>query len=236
MDNRETIQSHNTRLSTNNTSLSNLIDTINSLPEPKVYEFQNKSIEITENGTQTVTPDEGYDALNSVVIETNAIEDLSEEINIYSTNISSQQTAIQNILDTFNYKLSSGSEIFAPDYMSFSQYPGEDLDYEMSNLDTSNMVNIGYMFRLCENLLELDLSNFNTSKVTNMEWMFQGCKNLIKLNLSSFDFTNVTIYDSMFKDIPADCEIIVKDDTAKDWVLNTRSDLANVKTLAELEG
>ena len=42
------------------------------------------------------------------------------------------------------------------------------------------------------------------------------------------DFSNVTSYSNVFLNVPANCEIIVKDQTAKDWVLAQRPDFTNV--------
>jgi surface protein len=48
----------------------------------------------------------------------------------------------------------------------------------ISNLNTSEVTNMGNMFRGCTGLTSLDLSNFNTSKVNVMQYMFYGCTNL----------------------------------------------------------
>lgn len=106
---------------------------------------------------------------------------------------------------------------------------------DVSNWDTVNVTNMYGMFSNCANLPSLDLSSWNTSNVTNMGDMFSTCKVLKHLDIRNFDFTKVTINGSMFTSVPTDCEIIVKDDTAKSWVLARRSDFTNVKTVAELE-
>ena len=54
------------------------------------------------------------------------------------------------------------------------------------------------MFYGCSSLINLDLSNFNTSKVINMPDMFISCKALIVLDLSSFDTSNVETMNGMF--------------------------------------
>lgn len=90
------------------------------------------------------------------------------------------------------------------------------------------------MFCNCMKLTELDLSSFDTSKVVYMGSMFMYCMALTKLDIRNFTFNNVTSYDRMFEGIPADCLIIVKDNAAKTWVLARRSNLTNVKTVAEL--
>ena len=60
-----------------------------------------------------------------------------------------------------------------------------EIDFEM--IDTSNVVDMSFMFVGCDGLEELDLSNFDTSNVKNMAWMFDKCENLKKLDLSGFD-------------------------------------------------
>ena len=66
------------------------------------------------------------------------------------------------------------------------------------SFDTSNVTNMGSMFRSCSELSTLDLSGFDTSKVTNMSEMFWRCFKLISLDLSSFNTSNVTDMGSMF--------------------------------------
>lgn len=106
---------------------------------------------------------------------------------------------------------------------------------DLSAFDTSNVTNMRDMFYSCENLIELDLSNFNTLNVKNMYGMFENCASLKELDISSFDFSNVTSYDNMFGNanggtaLSSDCLIYVKDQTAKDFVLNARNDLTNVQ-------
>ena len=68
----------------------------------------------------------------------------------------------------------------------------------ISNLDTSKVINMHYMFNGCSSLTSLDVSNFNTSNVTDMGGMFYGCSGLTSLNVSSFDTSNVTNMEGMF--------------------------------------
>ena len=73
MSNKETLQSYNDRLNNNNLTLDDILNTINNLPEAGGGEpnLQSKSITITENGTTTITPDEGYDGLSDVEVIAN---------------------------------------------------------------------------------------------------------------------------------------------------------------------
>jgi hypothetical protein len=48
-------------------------------------------------------------------------------------------------------------------------------------------------------------------------------------------FGSIMSNASMFDGVPADCLIIVKDDTQKEWLTNAFSQLTNVKTVAEYE-
>ena len=69
----------------------------------------------------------------------------------------------------------------------------------LHNLDTSNVLNMSYMFNGCRSLTSLDLSSFVTSNVTNMQGMFSNCESLHKLNLSFFDTSNVTDMSHIFE-------------------------------------
>ncbi len=73
-------------------------------------------------------------------------------------------------------------------------------DLDVSNLNTSEVTNMGFMFARCYSLPDLDVSNFNTSKVTDMSFMFTGCIRLSSLNVSRFDTSNVTNMNDMFYD------------------------------------
>ena len=273
--------------------------------------LQDKSIEITENGTRTITADEGYDGLSNVEITTNAIENLEQELSNYNTGLNTQETSIETIVEALSSK--GFYEKYAPRHISFNYYTGVELNKELSNIDfsnitsakymfansenltsldlssfntnkitdfnsmfqackslteldlsnfdtsnvtnmsnmfnvctalkniklsnfnTSKVTNMMYFFRNCSSLTELDLSNFDTSNVTNMYGMFQNCTSLSKLDIRNFDFTKVNNSTNIFQNVPYDCEIIVKDDTAKEWIKN-RVGFSNIKTVAELEG
>ena len=196
-------------------------------------------------------------------------------------------TIIASNFDTEIDSIETSVGKYAPRFISFRDYNKMDLDYETSNIDTSNITNMNYMFLNCSNLTSLDLSNFNTSNVTYMYSMFNGCSNLTSLDLSNFntskvmdmssmfskcsnltsldlsnfntskvtdmhsifndcsnltyldirnfDFTKVISDSNMFNKVPSNCEIIVKDDTAKKWIFARRKDFTNVKTVVEKE-
>lgn len=122
---------------------------------------------------------------------------------------------------------------------------------------------MGYMFARCDALTEIDLSNWTIDAATLVEGMFYQSTSLKKINLKNATFRSVYYASSIFKDakkleeidlrsavfstrtsaslnnvftgIPTNCLIIVKNETEKAWVLAQRSDLTNVKTVAEYE-
>lgn len=88
MSNKTVLQSHNVKISNNNISIDDLIDSIRNLPDASgTIEpiLQEKTITPTTS-SQTITPDETYDGLSSVIVEavTSSIDS-----NITSSNIKS---------------------------------------------------------------------------------------------------------------------------------------------------
>lgn len=69
---------------------------------------------------------------------------------------------------------------------------------DVSNFNTSNVTDMSHLFSQCKNLKSLDLSRFDTKNTTNIGWMFNGCSSLSSLDLSSFDTKNVSYMDDMF--------------------------------------
>ena len=64
-------------------------------------------------------------------------------------------------------------------------------EIDLSNFDTSEIIQTSNMFKGCSKLVSINFSNFDTSKVTAMGYMFYDCSSLISLNLSSFNTSNV---------------------------------------------
>lgn len=102
-------------------------------------------------------------------------------------------------------------------------------DIDLSNFDTSKVTDMHNMFSECSSLTSLDLSSFDTSKVWYMAYMFTGCSTLHSLDISNFTFRSGVSTTDMFGGIPTNCEILVKDQAAKNFVLGVRSDLTNVQ-------
>ncbi len=107
-------------------------------------------------------------------------------------------------------------------------------DVNISRMVTTKVTSMAQMFYGAVELTSLDLSNFETPALTNTSKMFYNCSKLMKIDMRKFDFSNVTTYTDMFYNVSASCEIIVKDDAARDFLLTVRSAMKNIKTVAEL--
>lgn len=150
----------------------------------------------------------------------------------YFTSFSNMFSNSSNLtkLDVSEWNTSNVTDINSMFYRCFKL-----TSLDLSNFDTSNVTNMGYIFAYSSAFTSLDLSSWNTSKVTNMSYMFRGCSKLNYLDIRNFTFDSVTSYSSMFYQVPADCLIIVKGETEKQWVLtNGYSNFTNIKTVAEL--
>ena len=222
--------------------------------------LQDKSITINENGTHSIVADNEYEGLNQVNVTVDAIEDLTEELTTYDNQLTTQETTIEDIVEAMKNKGVIPSK-YAPQYITFYGYGGANLDYETENLDTSNIVDMGSMFERCSNITSLvlknfvtsnvtdmncmfyrlsactllDLSSFITKNVTNMSSIFYNCTKLKFLDIRNFTFDKVALTSSDFYGVPADCEIIVKSETEREYILTLRSDFTNIKIVAELE-
>ena len=109
-------------------------------------------------------------------------------------------------------------------------------ELDLSSFGTVSTENIGGLFQGCTNLISIDMRNFNVTRLRYGSRMFHNCASLKYLDIRNFKtITSITSNKSdMFYNVPADCEIIVANDTVKNYILGIRSDFTNVKTVAEL--
>ena len=168
------------------------------------FETEEKSVTITENGTQEVLPSVGKDALSKVVINTEIPikEEQSKNVEIkqngtisvlpdegkvlnevsITTNIP-QDNTLKNLLDATKSC-----------YYLFQEYSGVSVDDLIQPNDTANVTNMNNMFYNCANLTTTP--QLNTGKVTNMNSMFYNCSKLTTIPL--LDTSNVTSMSTMF--------------------------------------
>lgn len=214
------------------------------IPTPSL---QNKSVTITENGTQTITADSGYDGLNEVEVTTNVSGSIEGEYALLDftgfTGLNftygikeisdldlSTITNCNNAFSNFGKlqkvgKLKNSSKVTQMSNMFY--YCRELVDLDLSDFNTSNVTNMAYMFYYCSLLTSLDLSTFNTSNVTNFTGIFSGCSGLTKLNLSTFNTSRTTIMTGMF----AGCSNLITITFGNNFILNkctSSSSLSNM--------
>ena len=84
-----------------------------------------------------------------------------------------------NTFDTEIASIEGGSSKYAPRRISFKEYTGTELDYELENLDTSNLTTFKEMFYTCAKLLSVPV--IDTSKGTDFSYMFYACRNITKI-------------------------------------------------------
>ena len=102
---------------------------------------------------------------------------------------------------------------------------------DVSNFDTSNIIDMSGMFRFSEAIRIYGLDRLNTSNVTNMYQMFEFAEVTV-LNLSEFDTRNVTNMAYMFDDTYSAIINICGFDTSNVTDMNSMFDsLARVRSL-----
>lgn len=216
----------------------------------EVQEGINKQEEIIENQETTL------DSINQVIQEKILVKEkykprytyqpisfrgysgteLNHEVSMLdTTNFTNMSYVFAGCTNLVELNLSSWNTSNVTNFQSMFASCKALTELDLSNFDTSSLTNTSSAFESMYNLTRLDLSSWNTNKVTNMSYMFNGCEKLAFLDIRNFDFTNVTSYQRIFSSVNYYCEIIVKDETAKQWVL-TQNGFPNVKTVAELEG
>ena len=132
--------------------------------------LQAKSVEVTENGTSVVAPDDGFDGLKSVEINTNVPKSFE-----------------------------CGDGYFAPPASGGMGYLIRYLQkVDVSCWDTSKITTMYQVFGNCNSLQQLDVRGWDTSKVTNMDGLFGNCRSLQQLDVSSFDTSKVAVMYGIF--------------------------------------
>lgn len=160
--------------------------------------LQEKTVTIVQNGSQTITPDEGFDGMSSVQINA-AITGASSAIDFssigYSDEFSAELNAKYNNDVAYSKTLYDAWDPNNPD-STFLLYKDDNKLVYAPNIDTSNIVDnrMTGMFKGCSNLKTVPL--FNTSIVNDMDSMFSSCSSLTSVPL--FDTSNVIYMDSMF--------------------------------------
>lgn len=108
---------------------------------------------------------------------------------------------------------------------------------DLSYLSLPKVTAFEYMFNGCSSLEELNLSNITTSANVAAAYMFQNCLNLKKLDIRNWQINKITTasnYTNIFTNVPASCQIIVKDESCRTWVKARKSTFNNIVLASEL--
>ena len=62
----------------------------------------------------------------------------------------------------------------------------------LTNFDTTNVTDLGYMFDGCKALTSLDLSGFQTYNASNLMYFLNGCSALTAVDISNLDTSSTT--------------------------------------------
>ena len=159
--------------------------------------LQAKSVEVTENGTSVVAPDDGFDGLKSVEINTN-VPKRFECGDAYFVSPASGVTSISlmGLLQKLNASCWDTSKIKSFNALFNGCSSLQSLD--VSNWDTSKVSVINYMFRGCSSLKSLDVSRWDTSNVARFDNAFESCHSLQSLDLSNWDASRGEDFGGMF--------------------------------------
>lgn len=150
------------------------------------FETEEKSVTITENGTQEVLPSVGKDALSKVVINTEIPikEEQSKNVEIKENGTISvlpdEGKVLNEVSITTNVPQLDTSKV---DNMKSAFYYCNKLT-TIPLLDTSNVTSTYQMFSNCSSLTTVPA--LNVDKVTRMNDMFGNC-----INLKSILMTNI---------------------------------------------
>ena len=162
--------------------------------------YQTKTLTINANGSQTVTPDQGYDAIDEITITTQVPQ---KQLQSKTYNFTTNQT-IELLPDTgydgfdvVTLTINIPSEYNAKMLTTISDTVADLSKYivKVPALDTSNIRNMNSTFYGCSALTEVP--PLNTSNVTTMNSTFYGCSSLTSIPLLTT--SNVTSMSNIFK-------------------------------------
>lgn len=101
-------------------------------------------------------------------------------------------------------------------------------EIDLTGFDFNNVTALPHFCESCTKLEKFSFGNANLTKITDLASFFKNCTSIKEIDISTVEFDNITYKTDMFANIPANCEIIVKNQYERDNVLSIRGDLTNV--------
>ena len=173
--------------------LTNNYDRIALMTNGPIFNTKLKSLETATNKIErfkksAVAPAASMNAVN--------VEDVDSDYEIKLWLDPTDKTAYYYAEPEKVYLNTNSSKMFYS--ASYEQGIKNILEIDLSNFDTSMVMDMSNMFYSMSKLTTLNLSNFDTSMVMDMSNMFIGMSNLTSLNLSSFNTSHVMYMKAMF--------------------------------------
>ena len=173
--------------------LTNNYDRIALMTNGPIFNTKLKSLETATNKIErfkksAVAPATSMNAVN--------VEDVDSDYEIKLWLDPTDKTAYYYAEPEKVYLNANSSKMFYS--ASYKQDIKNILEIDLSNFDTSMVMDMSNMFYSMSKLTTLNLSNFDTSMVMDMSNMFIGMSNLTSLNLSSFNTSHVMYMKAMF--------------------------------------
>lgn len=159
--------------------------------------LQAKSVDVTENGTSVVSPDDGFDGLSGVEINTNVPKRFECGDAVFDTDAYNGGVLGVDRITKINVSCLVTAQTTSTVSLFFKFYILTEI-IGLESWDTSSVTDMNRMFSGCSSLQKLDVSNFDTSNVTIMHDMFFGCTSLQSLDVSHFDTSKDTTMRYMF--------------------------------------
>ena len=159
--------------------------------------LQEKSVDVEHNGTIVVAPDDGFDGLSVVEINTN-VPKRFECGDAYFVPPASGATSItiNALLQKLDASCWDTSSVTSFNGMFRSFYNLQSID--VSGWDTSKVTDMINMFTYCSSLQSIDFSGWDTSEVTDMYQMFAGCYVLHNIDVSKWNTSKVKNMAAIF--------------------------------------
>ncbi len=213
---------------------------------------QSKTQRITENGTYTVTPDDGktlsrvttqvsvLPLMDSLAVTANGeyepanpyvgFDKVSVEVQpaLQDKEVTISENGETTITADSGYD-GLGSVKVKTDVVLYGLKTGQSAFTNATftkldcKIDTSNFPSIGFMFNGCANLTTFDTSEWNLSKCTIAYYVFTNCKSLTTVDTSNWDTSNITDISYLF----TGCQSLTGIDTSN-W------DCGNTKYISQM--